>query len=132
MLVKYCVKFGKDRFRLARVLETREDAHGVVRTVVIGVRNRRVAVREPPGTCKAGLMEMEAPVQRLVLVLPAQEQPEEITRPLRQKARGNGEDEVQLERGVVEVEVPEPEPMEIRDIVVPRPRRSLRPRARRS
>ena len=37
----------------------------------------------------------------------AQEQPEEITRPLRQKARGKGEDEVQLERGVVEVEVPE-------------------------
>ena len=69
VLVKYCVKFGKDRFRLARVLELREDAHGVVRTVIIGLRNRRQAVREPPGSCKAGLTEMEAPVQRLILIL---------------------------------------------------------------
>ena len=126
VLLKYCVKFGKDRFRLARVLELREDAHGVVRTVLIGVRNRRAAAREPPGECKAGLTEMEAPVQRLVLVLPAQEQPEEITRSLRERAELRREIPAEAEQPTLRVQVPEVEPAEIVDRLEPPVRRSLR------
>ena len=126
VLLKYSVKYGKDRFRLARILDVRADAHGVVRTVVIGIRNRRLAVREPPGTCRAGLVEMEAPVQRLILILPAQEQPEEIVRPLLERAGGRLEVPGAQGQRPVEVQVQEEALEEIQDVARPRPRRSLR------
>ena len=40
-----------------------------VRTVVVEIRDRRKAARESRGTCKAGLVEMEVAVQRLVVIL---------------------------------------------------------------
>ena len=107
-------------------MKVREDAHGVVRTVVIGFRNRRVAAREPPGACRAGLVEMEAPVQRLILILPAQEQPEEIVRPLLERARGRQEDPGVQGQQPVEVQVQDQALEEIQELRPPQPRRSLR------
>merc|ERR1711867_266848 len=78
VLVRYEVKFGKDRYRLARVIDTRRDGNGLVRTAWVGMRCLRRAVREPADVCRAGLTMLELPVQRLVLLLPPEEQPEEI------------------------------------------------------
>ena len=78
VLVKYEQKFGKDRFRLGRVAQVRRDEDGLVRTAWVGLRNLRRAIREEADVCRAGLTMMELPVQRLVLILPPEEQPQEI------------------------------------------------------
>ena len=78
VLVRYEQKYGKDRFRLARVFEVRRDVDGLVRTAWVGVRALKRAIREPEDVCRAGLTPMELPVQRLVMVLPAEEQPQEV------------------------------------------------------
>ena len=112
VLVKYQAKFGKDRYRLARVLETREDEAGLVRTAWVGMRNLRRAVREEEDVCRAGLTFLELPVQRLVMVLPASEQPQEVlpqpgvfppmpmaeARPLQVRIEGAEEEIVDLPR----------------------------------
>ena len=77
-MVRYKQKYGKDRYRLARVFEVRKDEDGLVRTAWVGVRALKRAIREPGDVCRAGLTPMELPVQRLVLVLPAAEQAPEI------------------------------------------------------
>ena len=77
-MVKYQQKFGKDRFRLGRVVEVRHDDDGLVRTAWVGMRNLRRAIREEADTCRAGLAMVELPVQRLVLILPPEEQPLEV------------------------------------------------------
>merc|ERR1711867_368702 len=78
VLVRYESKYGKDRFRLARVVDVRRDEDGRVRTAWVGLRNLHRAVREEVDVCRAGLTMMELPVQRLVLILPPEEQPQEI------------------------------------------------------
>ena len=78
VLVRYQQKFGKDRYRLGRVAEVRKDEDGLVRTAWVGLRNLRRAVREEGDVCRAGLVMNELPVQRLVLLLPPEEQPQEI------------------------------------------------------
>ena len=50
-----------------------QDPHGLVRTVTVGMRNMRKAAREPSNINKAGLSEITLPVQRLVIVLGAEE-----------------------------------------------------------
>ena len=97
VLVKYAAKFSKDRFRLARVLDLHPDVHGKVRTVTIGIRNRQRAARERRDVNKAGLVSMVVPVQRLVLVLPAGEQPVELVEELRERARGNERNDKDLQ-----------------------------------
>ena len=77
-MVKYQQKFGKDRFRLGRVVEVRRDEVGLVRTAWVGLRNLRRAIREEGDVCRAGLVMTELPVQRLVLILPPEEQPQEV------------------------------------------------------
>ena len=78
VLVRYEAKFGKDRFRMGRVVDTRRDADGLVRTAWVGMRALRRAVREPADVCRAGLQMVELPVQRLILILPPDEQPAEL------------------------------------------------------
>ena len=56
----------------------RKDEDGLVRTAWVGVRALKRAIREQEDVCKAGLTPMELPVQRLVLVLPAEEQAPEV------------------------------------------------------
>ena len=49
------------------------DQHQNVRTVTVVTRDRRKAIRERREVCRAGLVEMILPVQRLVVILPAGE-----------------------------------------------------------
>ena len=83
-MVKYEQKFGKDRFRLGRVANVRRGEDGLVRTAWVGLRALRRAIREPADVCRAGLTMVELPVQRLVLLLPADEQPQEVLQGLQE------------------------------------------------
>ena len=152
VLVRYEVKFGKDRFQLGRVVDTRRDGDGLVRTAWVGLRSLRRAIREPSDVCRAGLTMMELPVQRLVLILPPEEQPAELLEgldafppmprgrqprvPAQQDAPGPGlqalAPEEELEPALpqapaVVVQAPD-QAEEIRDL--PRPQRAPRPRGR--
>ena len=73
VLVKYQQQVSKDRFHLGRVLRTIPDQHQRVRTVIVGVRDRRKAVRERREVCRSGIVEMTLPIQRLVVILPSGE-----------------------------------------------------------
>ena len=73
MLIKYEQSLGSDRYRLGRIGEVHPDMHGKVRTVTVMTRDRRKASREKAGVCRAGLTQIQLPVQRLVVILPAGE-----------------------------------------------------------
>ena len=72
-LLKYEQRVSKDKFRLCKVEEVKPDEHGRVRTVIVAVRDRRKAVRELREVCRSGLVRMEVAVQRIVVILPAEE-----------------------------------------------------------
>ena len=44
-----------------------------MRTVTVATRDKRKGQRERPNTCKAGLTEMKLAIQRLVVLLPVEE-----------------------------------------------------------
>ena len=90
MLVRYPSKVGSDNFRLGRVVQLHPDAHGVTRTVTLWLRNRVAGARERSAECAAGVTPLVAPVQRLVMILPAQEQPPELISELKDSL-GRGE-----------------------------------------
>ena len=73
VLVKTDMKFAKHKFRLSRVVETKKDQHGRVRTVTVAQRNLRKAARENLNKCKAGQLSTIVPVQRIAIILPANE-----------------------------------------------------------
>ena len=73
VLVKYEKGFGKEKYRLGKVKETQVDRQGLVRTVVVQVRDKRKGIREGLRSCKAGLVDMNLAVQRLVVLLPVEE-----------------------------------------------------------
>ena len=79
VLIKYQQQLGKDCFRLGRVSQTLPDKHQKVRTVVVATRDRRKGTRERREVCRAGLVEMTLPVQRVVVLLPAGESWQEGT-----------------------------------------------------
>ena len=81
--MQYSARYAKDRYRLGRVLKLSKGRDGLVRTVTVGLRNQARGAGEPRGECRAGLTTIDLPVQRLVLILPGEEQPEEIVRGLR-------------------------------------------------
>ena len=74
VMLRYDSKYGQDRYRLARVVETYPDVHGTVRSVKIAVRDRRGLSREPPEACRTLRDHMQVGIQRLVVLLPAEEQ----------------------------------------------------------
>ena len=74
VLVRYERSFGRDRYRLAKVTETKTDCQGLVRTALIHLRDRKKGNRDRPLDYRAGLVEMTLAVQRLVVLLPASEQ----------------------------------------------------------
>ena len=82
-MVQYTAKFARDRYRLGRVLRIVDSRDGLVRTVRVGMRNQRRGAREALTENKAGLTEVELLVQRLVLILPGADQPQEIVDKLR-------------------------------------------------
>ena len=77
VLVLYEKKIGKGTYRLGRVRKVHPDAHGVVRTVTVGLRKRDS--REPllPYTAKP-LEEIDLGVQRLAVICPVEDQEEEV------------------------------------------------------
>ena len=140
VLVRYEAKFGRDKFRLGRVVDTRRDVDGLVRTAWVGLRSLRRAVREPSDVCRAGLTFTELPVQRLVLVLTPEEQPAELLEALQDfppmpgklqpgvGQRGDAQGGQDPPRAPVPV-VQQPDPQEeILDL--PMPQRQPRPRGR--
>ena len=88
VLVRYVAKYGRDAFRLARIVRLHPDRHGIVRTVTVWLRNRARAPRESAEECGQGVVELKTPVQRLVLILPAEDQPQEILARLRGQMAG--------------------------------------------
>ena len=72
VLVLYDKKVGKGEYRLGRILRTYPDTHGVVRTVVVGMRGRnkdRSATYTPQA-----LDEYRLGVQRIAVICPVEEQ----------------------------------------------------------
>ena len=83
VLVQYAARFARDRYRLARVLRLLPGRDGVVRTVLVGMRNARKGAREPRDQSSAGLSLLKMPVQRLVMILPGSEQPDALIEEVR-------------------------------------------------
>ena len=77
VLVEYAKKMTKADYRLARVTAVHPDPHGVVRTVTVSMRPRdsreRVSDR-PPFLPNKPLVELRLGVQRVVVILPVEEQ----------------------------------------------------------
>ena len=74
VLVKYEAKYGKPSYRLAKILVTKKDSDGLVRTVRVGMRPRDA--REPNLPYKSkNLFEVEMPIQRLCLIVPVEDVP---------------------------------------------------------
>ena len=80
VMVWYASKLAKDRYRLGRVVKVKEGRDGLISTATVALRNNRRGGREALMDCKAGITLIELPVQRLILLLPGREQPEEILR----------------------------------------------------
>ena len=74
VLLKYDSKMSKHRYRLARVQEVYPDPHGRVRTVKIAVRDLRGTHAEPNNKCSTRRDTMLVGIQRLVTLLPREEQ----------------------------------------------------------
>ena len=66
-------KLGKGSYRLERAEEIHSDHKGVVRTVTIAYRGKVRATGEKPEELKASLTRATMAVQRLVVLLPAEE-----------------------------------------------------------
>ena len=66
-------KLTKDKHRLAKVVATHPDAHGVVRTVTVALRDLRKSQKEARNQAKAPQTDMVVGVQRLVVLLPIEE-----------------------------------------------------------
>ena len=115
VLVRYVAKYGRDAFRLARVVKLHPDRHGSVRTVTVWLRNRARAPREGAEACGQGVVELKAPVQHLVLIHPAEDQPEEVLSKLRREtgAQPAGEPLSPREPGLHSESPPEPEQGEL-------------------
>ena len=101
VLLKYDAKFSKDRYRLAKVTKVHPDKGGVVRTVTVGMRPRHV--REPSLPYKAKpLSEFAVGVQRLVVILPKEEQ--EMNEAL-EETTDAGEDDDKIVRAGIPTQV---------------------------
>ena len=72
VLLKFDSKISKCRFRLARVVKVHPDDSGVVRTVTICLRQRHV--KEQPLPYRTKKTEFAVTVQRLVVIIPIEEQ----------------------------------------------------------
>ena len=70
VLVYYARKLGPGDYRYGRIVAVKADAKGIVRTATVAMRPRDSRERILPYKSKA-LVEVELPVQRLVLIHPA-------------------------------------------------------------
>ena len=81
VLVHHPKKLGPADYRYGKVISTKVDDKGLVRTVVVGMRPRDSREALLPYKSKK-LVEVELPVQRLVLIHPAKELDSVATPPL--------------------------------------------------
>ena len=73
VLVHYAKKLGKGDYKLGRILRVREDVHGVVRTVVVGIRGKDRSAGTMPYVPKP-LDEISVGVQRVAVIAPVEDQ----------------------------------------------------------
>ena len=73
-LIKYDQKVGKGDFRLCRVVETKSDDKGLVRTVSVVMRPKYSQDKSLPYVSK-DLTKLRVGINRLVLICPAQDAP---------------------------------------------------------
>ena len=73
VMLRYDQKLGKDKYRLAKVVETDPDNEGHVRTVTITLRDLKKTRKEKPNESNTPPAEMTVGVQRLVVLLPVEE-----------------------------------------------------------
>ena len=67
-------KYSRDRYKLARVLASHPDECGRVRTLTVGFRVATRPLTEDMTATDVRLKELRVPAQRLVLILPVEEQ----------------------------------------------------------
>jgi len=72
VLVLYDRKLGAGEYRLGRILRTLPDAHGRVRTVVVGMRSR--TKEKPTEYVPKKLEEHTLGIQRVAVICPIEEQ----------------------------------------------------------
>ena len=78
VLVQYSSKVSKADYRLARVSQVHPNPHGLVRTVTVAMRprdSREQVSKDPPYLKNKPLTQLSLGVQRVVVVLPVEEQP---------------------------------------------------------
>ena len=73
VLLQYDAKVSRERYRLAKVADTHPDNCGVVRTVTVVLRPRHAREKALPYKSKE-LTEFPVTVQRLVVIVPVEEQ----------------------------------------------------------
>ena len=73
MLVHYPKKLGKGDYKLGRILRVLKDVHGVVRTVVVGLRGKDRSAGTMPYVPKP-LEEIALGIQRVAVIVPIEEQ----------------------------------------------------------
>ena len=74
VLLQYVSKVAAPTYRYGRVLSVEPDSHGVVRSVTVGTRSRR-GKEEKSGDYQPRHLDRQlVPVQRLVMLLPVEEQ----------------------------------------------------------
>ena len=69
VLVMYETRYAKDKYRMGRVTSLHPDNCGSVRTVTVAIKSR-----EKAGMGPGAKVLLKLPVQRLVLILPVEEQ----------------------------------------------------------
>ena len=74
VLLQYVSKVAKPVYRYGRVLSVQPDRHGVVRSVTVGTRSRRGKEEKGEEYKPRKLDRQLVPVQRLVMLLPVEEQ----------------------------------------------------------
>ena len=72
--LQYKSSVSKDRYRLARIVDTHPDQYGVIRTVTVVLWDRVGVASEPSNKCRMSKQYRRVGVQHLVVVLPAEEQ----------------------------------------------------------
>ena len=74
VLLQYESKVSKGRYRLARIVKVHPDRSGVVRTVTVQLRPKLAKEKATPYKAKK-MTEFPVAVQRLVVIVPREEQP---------------------------------------------------------
>ena len=75
-LLKSSCKFAAPTYRMCRVVEEKQDGHGIVRTVTVELRGKHKDSGDPVYQNRR-VKAIEVGVQRLAVILPIEEQAQE-------------------------------------------------------